>query len=385
MALEHTVYRVAVFDGVDVGHLQRSVSNLPPGIDVLFDRSPKSFGSSEQTELADFLKDYDGAVVRSATEIKGALSHLHHLKFIGRAGTGVDNIDRRLLEQNGTALFYAPDSNSVPVAELDFAQIGMYARRIHEQDARLHKGEHPKAIKGEYTGEELFGKTCALIGPGNIGIKALVLGTAYGMLFNIVDPYQTKDQIESRLLMEARKRGITGLDFSRFKYQKLEDAVSNADYTVVHVSSDNNSGLVSSGLVDRMKQGAVLVNNARGEIIDPVAVLQALDSGKLSAYLTDFAENEAVRSHPKVICTSHIGGSTTESLKNAANMIGESIMAFAASGGKNLVRAVNGSKVQTPLSNTPQSYGFFGSYEEFLEHIDLNGGMIPPKTNEKYL
>ena len=353
MDLGEKVLRIAIFDGANIEVLRQKIQELAPDRRANLERAPRSFGKNNQTELAAYMQGFDGAVVRSSTYFFDALADLPQLQFIGRAGTGVDNIRVPSASRNGVYVFNAPDSNSTAVAEQVIFQIGEYERGVGRQNVQLASGAEESVVKKQFLGRELRGKTVAVIGVGNIGSKVVSRGYGFGVYFNLFDKEPDSIVLE-RIRKEAAATGYVFSDESRLKFSgSIEDAIAKADYVTVHVDLNPKTvGLISAEEIGHMKNGAVLINDARETVVDEQAVLEALNSGKLGAYITDvMIKDSPLKCHPKVIHTAHTCSQAKEAQRDANRMIGESIATYLRSEGKEIIRAYNYPTIEGPLRN----------------------------------
>jgi D-3-phosphoglycerate dehydrogenase len=256
----------------------------------------------------------DAVLVRSAIvdtdEIPSMLA-------IARAGAGVNNISIDKATDKGVCVFNTPGANANAVAELVFIMLGIAARKIHkslEFSQSLANETDDKVInekvekgKAQFSGFELQGKTLGIIGLGKIGVLAANAGIDHGMTVIGYDPFPT----------------VANVHYLNPKVEmvhKLNDVVSQADIISVHVPlSDKTRNLIGEAQLKLAKQGVILMNYARKGIYDDGAVLAALDSGKVSAYINDFPA-KSMLGRPNVICTPHLGASTAESEENCAVM-----------------------------------------------------------------
>ena len=256
----------------------------------------------------------DAILVRSAA--------MHDMEFgpdllaIGRAGAGVNNIPIDRCSKKGIVVFNTPGANANAVAELVVAGLLMSGRNISGgiEWAKGLKGqgaEVPKLVekgKSQFVGPEMRGKTLGVIGLGAIG--AIVANAASrGLGMNVIgyDPFISVESAWS-------------LSTSIHRAASTDDVLAQADYITFHIPlNDKTRGTINSEMIAKMKDGAGLLNFSRGELADTAAVLEALKSGKLSSYVTDFPSDELI-GQDKVVCIPHLGASTPESEENCARM-----------------------------------------------------------------
>lgn len=267
-----------------------------------------------QEELFEKLNDYDAIIVRSATTVRKDLIDATKLKVIGRAGVGMDNIDVAYAREKGIAVVNTPGASSISVAELVFAHLFSLCRYTHRSTTAMQNGEWPKK---DYTGIELTGKTLGLIGFGNISKEVAKRALGLGM----------KVQVFNRSAINP-EGGITVA-------KDLDTLLSTSDFVSLHVPLDKEKGaMIGEAQFAKMKDGAMLVNCARGGTVDETALLNALKSGKLAGAGIDVWTNEPCTdaqkeliNHPNVSATPHIGGSTDEAQDRVGIEIAERVVA----------------------------------------------------------
>jgi D-3-phosphoglycerate dehydrogenase / 2-oxoglutarate reductase len=279
-------------------------------------------------ELAHALVDVDAVIVRSATRItRDSLERAGRLRVIGRAGVGVDNIDIDAATEHGVAVLNAPSGNTISAAELAFALMLSCARRIPAADRSMKAGEWDRRT---FTGSELYGKTLGLVGAGRIGGEVARRARAFGMRVLAFDPYLAADRAESL----------------EIELCSLDGVLARSDVISLHVPlTESTAGLIGAAELARMRPGAVVINAARGGVIDEAALADALRSGHLGgAGLDVFAEEPLPADHPLravdgAVLTPHLGASTGEAQHNVALEISEAVRDALADG--DLTRAVN--------------------------------------------
>lgn len=263
-------------------------------------------------EQAAIAGDYDGIAVRSATKLRGkVLDAATRVRVIGRAGIGVDNIDVETCSRRGIVVMNTPFGNTITTAELAVAHIVAAARMIPQASASTKAG---KWEKNRFMGMELTGKKAGVIGAGNIG--AIVCERLKGLHMSVLvyDPFISDER--------AAAMGVSKVD-------SVENLVEQVDVLTIHVPLlDATRNLINADMLARMKKGAILVNCARGGIVDEDALYDACKSGHLRAVGLDVYAEEPAREHrlfelDNVICTPHIGASTTEAQENVAVQVAE--------------------------------------------------------------
>ena len=277
-----------------------------------------------QEQLISYINENEITVllVRSATTArKDLVDSCPSLKIIGRGGVGMDNIDVEYAREKGLKVINTPASSSASVAELVFAHLYGGVRFLYDANRNMPlEGElNFKGLKKAYAkGIELRGKTIGIIGFGRIGQEVAKIALGVGMRV-----------IDADKFMEAATVPVTlfngqSLDVE-IKIQSQESLLAESDFISLHVPAQKEY-VIGSSEFEQMKDGAAIVNAARGGVIDEVALLQALESGKLSFAGLDTFENEPkpamqVLMHPKVSLTPHIGAATGD----AQDRIGEEL------------------------------------------------------------
>lgn len=267
----------------------------------------------EQAELANYINKHNISVltVRSATKVrKDIIDACPGLKLIGRGGVGMDNIDVEYAQEKGIKVVNTPAASSQSVAELVIAHMFNMARFIHQSNREMPiKGNTEfNALKKNYSeGIELYGKSIGIIGFGRIGQAVAKYALSLGMRVYAYDPYITSAIIK-----------IDFFDGSFKEFQintsPIKDFIGKCDFITLHVPGGE---IISEKEISLMKDGVMLINAARGGVINETALLNALNSGKVAHAALDVFTNEptpdtALLSHPKISLTPHIGASTKE-------------------------------------------------------------------------
>jgi D-3-phosphoglycerate dehydrogenase len=237
-----------------------------------------------------------------------------HLKVVGRAGVGVDNIDLAAANKHSVQVVNAPTATSMAVAELTLAFLFSLARRIPEADADMKTGQWTKK---ELKGVELNGKVLGVVGMGHIG--SLVAQKAAGLGMKVIgyDPFLAGEVIEQRGAEPVR----------------LADLYARSDFITLHLPlSPETRGMIDGQTLGQMKRGVYLICAARGGILDETALLGALESGQVAGAALDVYAKEppgltALVAHPCVIATPHIGAQTEEAQERAAVDIANEVLA----------------------------------------------------------
>ena len=285
------------------------------------------------------MADPDGILVRSANMHDMAIPA--SVKAIGRAGAGTNNIPVKALSERGVPVFNAPGANANAVKELVLAGMLLAARNLVPamrfvegltgSDEEQHKAT--EAGKKAFAGTELPGRTLAVVGLGAIGCHVAEAAIKLGMNVVGFDPAITVDAAW-RLPSQVRRA------------ESVEDALRVADYVTLHVPLiDATRGLINAQRLAAMRANAVLLNFAREGVVDNAAAVEALNAGKLAAYICDFPAN-ALKGHPKVVALPHLGASTEEAEENCAVMVAEQLADYLENG--NILNSVNFPNVTMP-------------------------------------
>ena len=277
------------------------------GIDVDFQPDL----GKDKDRLLEVIGRYDGLAIRSATKVtEKVIAAASNLKVIGRAGIGVDNVDRDAASKAGIIVMNTPFGNMITTAEHAIAMMFAVARQIPEASASTHSG---KWEKSRFMGVELTGKTLGVIGAGNIG--GIVCDRAKGLKMKVVayDPYLSEEK--------AAKMGVEKVE--------LDTLLARADFITLHVpKTEQTANMITAERIAQMKKGVRLINCARGGLVDEEALAAALTSGHVAGAAFDvFAVEPAVESPlfnlPNVVVTPHLGAATTEAQENVALQVAE--------------------------------------------------------------
>jgi len=286
------------------------------GVEV--DYMPKL--GKDKDKLAEIIGQYDGLAIRSATKVTDKLlASATRLKVVGRAGIGVDNVDIPAASRKGVIVMNTPFGNSITTAEHAIAMMFAVARQLPEASASTQAG---KWEKSRFMGVELFNKTLGVIGAGNIG--GIVCDRAVGLKMKVLayDPFLSDER--------ARTLGVTKVD--------LDDLLAKADFITLHVPlTDKTRNILSRDAIAKTKPGVRIINCARGGLVDEAALLDALKSGHVAGAALDVFEVEPATENPlfgmpNVVCTPHLGASTTEAQENVALQVAEQMSDYLLSG-----------------------------------------------------
>ncbi|XP_076756943.1 D-3-phosphoglycerate dehydrogenase [Xylocopa sonorina] len=270
-------------------------------------------------ELINELQNHDGLIVRSETKVTSdVFARCPNLRVVGRAGTGVDNIDLQAATRKGVIVLNTPGGNSISACELTCALISALARNVVQAAQSLKEGRWDRKL---YTGFEIFGKTLAVLGMGRIGREVTRRMQAFGMRVVAFDPLLTSDV--------ANQLGVEKLS--------LEEIWPIADYITVHTPLiPQTKNLINATTLGKCKKGVRIVNVARGGIVDEDALLAALKTGQcagaaLDVFIEEPPENPVTReliAHPNVVATPHLGASTEEAQQRVAEEIAQQFLAL---------------------------------------------------------
>lgn len=305
-----------------------------------------------EKELCKIIGDYDGLAVRSSTVVtKELLSHATKLKVIGRAGIGVDNIDKEAAASKGIVVMNTPFGNSTTTAEHALAMMFSLARSIPLANISTKAG---KWEKSRFMGREITHKTLGIIGCGNIG--TILARRALGLKMKVVvfDPY----------LMENRAKELSVDKVS------LDELLKSSDFISLHVPlNDNTRNILNKENLSKTKKGVYIINCARGGLIDEEALKELLDSDHIAGAGLDVFAKEPAKENTlfesdKVICTPHLGASTSEAQENVAIQVAEQLSDYLKEGV--ILNSVNTasisaeeSKKLTPYLNLAEKSGKF--------------------------
>ena len=259
-----------------------------------------------EDQLVDIIGDYDALLVRSGTEVTARVIEAgKRLKFIGRAGAGVDNIDTEAATRKGIIVANAPEGNTLAATEHTMAMMLALARNIPQANASVKKGEWKRS---KFMGVELNEKVLGIVGFGRIGREVAKRAQAMEMKCIAYDPFISSER--------AASLGV--------EMVTLEDLFRRADVITVHTPLIKETHhMINAGTIATMKDGVRLINCARGGIIDEKALADGIASGKVAGAALDVFESEPPTDSPvigleQVIVTPHLGASTVEAQKNVA-------------------------------------------------------------------
>ncbi len=287
------------------------------GIDLLREQFDVDLGlDMSDADLADRIGDYDAILIRSATKLTSELiARADRMRVIGRAGTGVDNVDIPAATKRGIIVANAPESNSVAAAEHTLALALALFRNVPQAHGSLVAGRWDRT---KYKGAELYGKTLGVIGFGRIGQLVAKRALAFDMEVLAFDKFVSAERF--------RELGVEGVDSS-------EELYSRADLLTIHLPKNPETiNWIDADAIAAFKPGMRIVNCARGELIDLDALIEGLDSGQVSGAALDVFPEEPFTEHPvfqreDVVVTPHLGASTAEAQDRAGTDTAEQVTA----------------------------------------------------------
>ncbi|MCK4672880.1 3-phosphoglycerate dehydrogenase, partial [candidate division WOR-3 bacterium] len=258
-------------------------------------------------ELAKVIPDFDGIIIRSATKVtKEVIDAANNLKVIGRAGIGLDNVDRDAAKEKGVKVVNTPTATSISVAELALGMMFSAARRIPQASVSTKSS---KWEKKKFKGFELYGKKLGIIGIGRIGSEMAKRAKALGMEVIAYDPY------------------VKTSDYANIV--DLDTLLKESDYISLHIpKTSETEHILNKTAFDKMKEGVVIINCARGGVVDENALYDAINDGKVRIACVDVFESEPAKDNKlfdleQVIVTPHIGAQTKEGQTRAGTQVAE--------------------------------------------------------------
>ena len=293
--------------------------SVSSAVSEVFDKNGIAYDTKiglSEDELAAEITEYSGLIVRSAVTVtEKIINSASNLKVIGRPGVGVDNVDLKAATNNGIVVMNTPLGNVQATAELTFGIMHSLMRKISNANQSMHQ---KKWEKKKFIGNEMYGKTIGIIGFGNIGKKVSQIAHAYGMNVLVHSASISPE--------EEKKFNVTN--------QSIEDILEGADIITFHNKlSENSKYLINSNAIKKMKKNAIIINCARGGLVNEKDIKEALEKGNIAGYGCDVYENEPEQdsifsSMDSVVMTPHIGASTMEAQEKVAYQIAEQIVEF---------------------------------------------------------
>ena len=300
----------------------------------------------------------DGIMLRSFNMHEYPLND--ELLAVARAGAGTNNIPIAQCTERGIVVFNTPGANANAVKELVLCELFLGGRKIvgaidWVKTLKGSEGISKTVEKGKsnFVGHEITGKTLGVIGLGAIGVMVANAAVSLGMNVLGNDPYLSID-------------GALHLD-NKVKTADIDTILKSADFITVHVPlTPNTEKMFNAETFAKMKSGAVLINNSRGELVDNAAVIAAVQSGKLERYITDFPTDELIGIE-NIICVPHLGASTPEAEDNCAMMAAKELVEYIENG--NIVHSVNYPDVSSPRSSVSRITVMHDNVKEVISKI----------------
>ena len=285
------------------------------GVELLRERFDVELGLEwDGSELEERIGEFDGILIRSATKLTPDLiGRAERLKVIGRAGTGVDNVDVEAATKRGIVVANAPEANSIAAAEHTMGLVLALCRNIPQAHASLAAGNWDRA---SFKGTELYGKTLGVLGFGRIGQLVTARAQAFDMKVVAFDKFVTAERF--------RELGVEGVDDPAELYAR-------ADFITLHLpKTPETENIIDAAAIGKMREGVRIINCARGELIDLDALREGLESGKVAGAALDVFPEEPFTGHPilereDVVVTPHLGASTAEAQDRAGMVTAEQI------------------------------------------------------------
>ena len=311
-------------------------------------------------ELEKIIGDYDGLAIRSATKVTEKLiAKADKLKVVGRAGIGVDNVDIKAATAKGIIVMNTPFGNSITTAEHAITLMLALARQIPLADRSTQAG---KWEKSKFMGVEITAKTLGVIGCGNIG--AIVAERALGLRMKVLayDPFLTEER--------AKDLGVSKVD--------LDILLRRADFITLHTPlTEKTRNILDAAALAKTRKGVRIINCARGGLVDEAALAAALRSGHvagaaLDVFLTEPAKENPLFGMDNVICTPHLGASTTEAQENVALQVAEQMSDYLLTGA--ITNAINFPSISA--EDAPK----LKPYVKLAEQLGLFAGQLTETT-----
>ncbi|MEJ1990219.1 MAG: phosphoglycerate dehydrogenase [Maritimibacter sp.] len=317
----------------------------------------------DKDALLEKIGEYDGLAIRSATKVTAKiLDAATNLKVIGRAGIGVDNVEIPAASKKGVIVMNTPFGNSITTAEHAIAMMFAVARQIPEADTSTQAG---KWEKSKFMGVELTAKTLGVIGAGNIG--GIVCDRARGLKMKVVayDPFLSEER--------AAKLGVEKVE--------LDELLARADFITLHVPlTDKTRNILSAEAIAQTKKGVRIINCARGGLVDEAALADAIKSGHVAGAGFDVFAVEPATDSPlfglkNVVCTPHLGASTTEAQENVALQVAEQLSDYLLTGA--VQNALNMPSV------TAEEAKVMGPWIKLADHLGAFAGQLTDEPIEE--
>lgn len=317
-----------------------------------------------EAELIPLAAEAVAMVVRSETKItRKVIESAPHLKVVGRAGVGVDNVDVDAATQRGIVVMNTPSGNTISTAELTFSMLMALARKIPQAHMSMKAGEWNRKA---FSGVELYNKTLAILGMGRIGSEVARRAIAFGMRVLAYDPY----------LSLSRAKAL------QVELVELDEIYPQADFITVHMPmTDETKGMLNTAAFAKMKKGVRILNCARGGIVNETDLVEAVKSGKVAGAALDVYETEPLpaphplRELPQIIMTPHLGASTEEAQENVGIEVAEAITDY-------LIYGAVRNAVNLPNLDA-KTYSVVKPYLELGTRLGRLVGQLAPKRNDR--
>jgi D-3-phosphoglycerate dehydrogenase len=313
----------------------------------------------DKDKLLEAIGQYDGLAIRSATKVTEKLiAAAKNLKVIGRAGIGVDNVDIPAASRRGIIVMNTPFGNSITTAEHAVALMFAVARELPEADASTRAG---KWEKNRFMGVEITGKTLGIIGCGNIGSIVATRGVGLKMHVIAFDPFLSEGR--------AEELGVEKVE--------LDELLARADFISLHTPmTDKTRGIINAEAIAKMKDGVRIINCARGGLIVEKDLVAALKSGKVAGAGVDVFEVEPATDNelfdlPNVVCTPHLGASTSEAQENVALQVAEQMSDY-------LIRGAVSNAINMPSITAEEA----PRLKPFVKLAEVLGAFVGQVTEE---
>ncbi len=302
------MHRILVSDKLGAAALERLKEHADMSVDV-------KTGLSKEDLLA-VIPDYDALIVRSGTQVTAdVLAAGKKLRVVGRAGVGIDNIDVKAATMSGVVVMNTPGANSMATAELTMALMLAVSRNIPQAHASLKAHEWRRS---EFVGVQLYNKVLGIVGFGRVGKLVAERAQAFGMEVLAFDPIALEET--------AREMGVMLVE--------MDELLAKSDYITLHAAlNPSTSKLINAETIAQMKDGVILINAARGKLLDEAAVAAALQSGKIKAAAVDVYSSEPPPADhpliglPNVVHVPHLGASTHEAERDVGIQIAGQVVA----------------------------------------------------------
>ncbi len=284
-------------------------------------------GNYEGEELVRFINENNISIllVRSATKVnRKVIEACNTLKYIGRGGVGMDNVDEAACKEKGIIAFNTPGGSTTAVAEMVFAHLLSMYRFVSPSNQQIKEDiSKVKSLKKEFShGQELKGKTIGIWGTGRIGTEVARLALSFGM--NVLAYHKSNSEMSVEFEIRGKKMEVI------IPISSLDEFLQDSDIISLHIPH-HDSAVITANVISKMKSGVVFINTSRSSNVDEEALLKAIESGKISkAGLDVFSSklNSELLKHPNVSVTPHLGASTVEGQEKISMELARKILEF---------------------------------------------------------